>query len=177
VEIWRLDTGCSYYSTCYLAFILDISSWMWKTPVVILGNKIKTRLLKAMEGYFVWTLPLPSINTDVVYGFLKSPPSRNLPRCKSQARRPTAFSANTKLCQQWKSSPPVHSGAEFVEWNENFVLHMQMEAASPKQRQKDILLLQETSQKMHKTEDPNNVWVNKLPTVNEFLSTTGDTIF
>lgn len=88
-----------------------------------------------------------------------------------------SFSANTKLYQQWKSSPPVHSGAEFVEWNENFVLHMQMEAASPKQRQKDVLWIQETSQTLCKTEDPNKVWVNKLPIVEEFLSTTGYIIF
>lgn len=58
---------------------------------------------------------LPSINTDVVYGLLKCPPSRDLPRCKSQAGRPRAFSANTKSQQQWKSSPPAHSGAEFGE--------------------------------------------------------------
>lgn len=87
------------------------------------------------------------------------------------------FQGKHKIMSTVKSSPPVHSGAEFVEWNENFVLHMQMEAASPKQRQKDILLLQETSQKMHKTEDLNNVWVNKLPVVNDFLSTTGDISF
>lgn len=68
----------------------------------------------------------------------------------SNKTRPTVFSANTKLYQQWKSSPPVHSGAEFVEWNENFVLHMQMEAASPKRDRKTVYCFQKLLQKCTK---------------------------
>lgn len=165
-ELWRPDTGYSHCAAWHLAFILDISSWTWKALVVILGNKIKPDFSESHGELFSVKSATAKYKHRCGLRVSKVSPHRNLTRCKSQARRPTAFSVNTKLYQQWKGSPPVHSGAEFVEWNENFVLHRQTEAANPKERQKDISVLQETSLK--NAQKAFVTWSFKFPLVNEF---------
>lgn len=129
-----------------------------------------------MESYFIWTPPLPSINTDVVYGFLKAPPSRNLPRHKSQARRPLLLSVQTLNCIN-------KTHLQFIQAlnsrSETKALYFTCKWRLPvlnRDRERHFTASRNLSKK-NCTEDPNKVWVNGLPTVSEVLGATGDTIF